>query len=171
MNRRELITGVGTLTLAAPFLITGARAAEEKEVEWLFVQKAKGVSLGGGALTLTMVAGNTLYFSDRPERIVGHVSTSKFVDHWGKGSDNFKADPPNATLAILDGDDAREAVVVLKDPQLKDGNLTYQVEVLDGKDDMTGGLCALFIDLIGRPLTPLSYAGVARRTTRRRIMY
>lgn len=30
---------------------------------------------------------------------------------------------------------------------------------------------SLFIDVIGMPLTPLSYAGAARRTTRRAIIY
>jgi hypothetical protein len=36
------------------------------------------------------------------------------------------------------------------------------------------GLCTLVGDasaIIGRPLTPLSFAGVARRTTRRAVMY
>jgi hypothetical protein len=35
----------------------------------------------------------------------------------------------------------------------------------------TGGPVALFIDVIGMPLTPLSYAGVARRTAYRRAVY
>jgi hypothetical protein len=34
----------------------------------------------------------------------------------------------------------------------------------------TGGPVALFID-VGMPLTPLSYAGVARRTAYRRAVY
>ena len=32
---------------------------------------------------------------------------------------------------------------------------------------LIGALAALFIDVVGRPLTPLSVAGVSRRTARR----
>jgi hypothetical protein len=32
----------------------------------------------------------------------------------------------------------------------------------------SGGPASLFIDIIGMPLTPMSYAGVARRTAYRR---
>jgi len=34
-----------------------------------------------------------------------------------------------------------------------------------------GGAASLFIDIIGMPLTPLSYAGVARRSYRRAFYY
>ena len=32
-----------------------------------------------------------------------------------------------------------------------------------------GGPCSLFVDPVGMPLTPVSVAGVARRTTRRTV--
>jgi hypothetical protein len=60
-----------------------------------------------------------------------------------------------------------EVVVVLKRPRLAGGDLVYDVEVLDGAKTLDGGASTLFIDVIGRPLTPMSYAGVARRTSRR----
>ena len=52
-------------------------------------------------------------------------------------------------------------------PKLEDDRLTFDVRVLEG--DLTGadGPAAVFIDIIGRPLTPLSFAGVARRTAYR----
>ena len=49
-------------------------------------------------------------------------------------------------------------------PKLKDHELTYDVEILDGEMPDTGGECALFIDVIGRPLSPVSLAGMNRRT-------
>jgi len=42
------------------------------------------------------------------------------------------------------------------------------VKVLQGTMPASGGPASLFIDIIGMPLTPLSYAGVARRTAYRR---
>ena len=71
------------------------------------------------------------------------------------------------TLSILGGDKIEDVVVVLRDPQLKGSQLTYTVKVLDGKLPASGGASSLFIDVIGRPLTPLSVAGSARRNTRR----
>jgi hypothetical protein len=60
---------------------------------------------------------------------------------------------------------------VLKSPKLEGDKLTFDVDVLEG--DLTGadGAAAVFIDIIGRPLTPLSYAGVARRTAYRGAVY
>ena len=53
-----------------------------------------------------------------------------------------------------------------------DAALVYDVEVLEGNASAVGEASSLFIDVIGRPLTPLSFAGatrrVARRTARRR---
>lgn len=46
-------------------------------------------------------------------------------------------------------------------------DLVFDVAVLEGSLTGAPGPAAVFIDRIGRPLTPLSYAGVARRTVRR----
>jgi hypothetical protein len=42
---------------------------------------------------------------------------------------------------------------------------------LEGKLPPEGGLASLFIDIIGMPLTPLSYAGARRRMWRRAVFY
>jgi len=57
--------------------------------------------------------------------------------------------------------------VVLRDPQLDGDTLTYKVEVLDGTLPARAGSCSLFIDPIGRPLSPVSVMGVRRRERRR----
>ena len=138
-------------------------------VEFLLVQNAEGVSLNGGELRLIGVAPTTLYFSDRPDRIVGRVTTQEYVDSWGKGDNSFEQDPPNAVLSILDKPEPQDIAVILYAPRLEGEDLVYNVEVLDGNAAVTGEASALFIDVIGRPLTPLSVAGVARRTTRRTV--
>jgi hypothetical protein len=62
-------------------------------------------------------------------------------------------------------------VVTLKSPVMNGDSIVFDVDVLEG--DLYGltGPAAVFIDIIGRPLTPVSYAGVARRTTARAAMY
>jgi hypothetical protein len=61
----------------------------------------------------------------------------------------------------------RDAVVVLMSPKLEGDRLTFDVQVLEGDLAGADGPASVFIDIIGRPLTPLSYAGVARRTAYR----
>jgi hypothetical protein len=62
-------------------------------------------------------------------------------------------------------------VATLESPELKDGNLTYTVKVLEGEFPEKGADVSVFIDIIGMPLTPMSYAGVARRAYRRAVIY
>jgi hypothetical protein len=149
-------------------------AAEDtagQHTEWLFVQNAQSVSLADGVLTLEGISPTTLYFSDRPERIAAHGLTAEFVTFWGKGggSDSFKKDPPNATLAIVSEDAAVDIVLTLASPKLDGDTLRYDVKVIEGRDAVKGGPCSLFVDVIGMPLTPVSVAGVGRRVTRRTV--
>ena len=138
-------------------------------VEEMFVQVAGAASASDGTLTLHDVSPSTLYFSDRPERIVGHMTTDAFVGDWAMGSNSFEEDPPNAVLSFIepDADTPSDAVVVLRDPKLAKPDLGYSIEVLDGEMPASAGPCTLFIDPLGRPLSPVSVAGVRRRDRRR----
>jgi len=113
----------------------------------MFVQTAQGITSDGTTLTLKEVTPSTLYFSDRPKRIVGHMTTADFVDIWAEGDNSFQDDPPNAVLAFLEpGDNAPEdAVVVIQHPRLEDGNLPYGVNALEGSLPTQAGPLTLFI--------------------------
>jgi hypothetical protein len=141
--------------------------AQVDEIEALFVQSAAGMAYENGRLTLNGVAPTTLMFSDRPQRLTGHVPTEEFLDSWGDGDDSFADDPPNAVLSTFSDDEVNDVVVVLQDPALDGDRFSYQVEILDGEMPAIGGASSLFIDVVGRPLTPLSIAGVRRRGRRR----
>lgn len=140
---------------------------EADEIEALYVQTATGMSYANGKLTLHSLAPTALFFSDRPDRVTGHVTSQEFVGSWGKGKDSFASDPPNAALSIFHPDGVSDVVVELKNPQLDGGDLTYTVEILDGEMPAKGGPSSLFIDVIGRPLSPISICGVRRRQNRR----
>lgn len=171
-RRRLLAGGAG---LAAALAAAGAALAETpaEEPDFLFVQTAKGMTYDAAAkrLTLTGVSPVTLFFSDRPERIAGNMRTAHFEDFWKGGKDSFLQDPPNADLSILEDGKLRQTVVVLRDPKLEGEDLHYTVEIVDGDMPALGAEASLFIDIIGMPLTPLSYAGVARRSYRRAVLY
>jgi hypothetical protein len=145
--------------------------AEQLETEEsMFVQTAQGIESTGDTLTLRGITPSTLYFSDRPQRVVGHMTTVDFVDLWGIGDNSFESDPPNAVLAFLEpgADVPDDVVVVLKEPNLDGGGeLTYSIEVLDGTVPEYAGPVTLFIDPFGRPLSPVSVCGVRRRERRR----
>ena len=115
--------------------------AEQLETEQsMFVQTAQGIESDGAKLTLQGITPSTLYFSDRPQRVVGHMATTDFVDLWAIGDNSFETDPPNAVLSFLEpgADVPVDAVVVLTAPNLTgDGNLTYSIDVLEGRSRRT----------------------------------
>jgi hypothetical protein len=142
-----------------------------QKVQFLFVQNAKEVSFENGTMTMHGVNPVTVCFADRPERIAGHMPTTRIVPMWKEGNNSFTADPPNATLSIFSGDKVSDVVMVLRNPRLSGDDLTYDVRSLEGTPPAQGGACSLFIDIIGMPLTPYSYAGAERRAYRRGYVY
>ena len=170
-NRRDVLMGLA----AAPLVLTNAKlsAAEgaTEQAEFLFVQNARRMRYANGVLTLVDINPVTVLFSDRPERLAGHMLTEAFVPFWSEGDDSFAKNPPNADLALLEGEQDANVVVTLHDPRLEGPDLSYRVDVLEGEPPATGGATSLFIDIIGRPLTPISFAGANRRMWRRRVLY
>jgi hypothetical protein len=138
----------------------------------LIVMNARGAALQGDKLTLSGVSQNSIMFADRPVRAAGHALTAHLLEEWNS-SDSFGKDPPNATVSVLnkDGSSVLDAVVVLKTPKMDGDNLTFDVQVLEGSLAGADGPASVFIDIIGLPFTPLSFAGVARRSARRAAWY
>jgi hypothetical protein len=142
-----------------------------EEIEAMFVQVAGNMTAEGDQVTFHALAPATLFFSDRPQRVVGHMSAQQFVDEWDKGENSFAADPPNAVISFLDGDDETpaDAIVVIKEPRLEGDSITYTVQLLEGSLPAKAESCSVFIDPFGRPLSPVSAAGMHRRARRRRL--
>jgi hypothetical protein len=145
-----------------------AMASAGDDIEYMFAQTSAGVSIDSdGRVTLVGVSPTTLFFSDRPYRLTGHTPTAEFVAQWGQGDDSFVEDPPNALLSIFERDAVNDVVLILSEPELSNGDLRYTVEVTDGDLVPSNGPASLFIDMIGRPMSPGSVAGVRRRGRRR----
>jgi hypothetical protein len=152
---------------ASPVITWTETGKQSTNVDVLFVQNAKGVTFADGKLVLQGVNPVTVCFTDRPARLAGHMQTSRFVPLWSQGKDSFLKDNPNATLSVFSGDNVSDLVVELSNPLLSGSDLTYDARILEGTLPANGGACALFIDIIGMPATPMSYAGAARRAWRR----
>ena len=138
-------------------------------IDAMFVQVAPAAATVDGRLVLKNVAESTLFFSDRPQRVVGHMHTAQLVSVWDDGENSFAADPPNAVLAFVGGSDAVPSDIVLEisDPVLAGSDLSYAATVLDGTLPATAGACTLFIDPFGNPASAVSLAGMNRRDRRR----
>jgi hypothetical protein len=139
----------------------------------LIVMNAAGAKLEGNKLTFTGAAPNAIIFADRPVRAAGHALTAHLLEEWAQGSDSFAKDPPNATVSVFakDGSTVKDAVVTLMTPKANGADIVFDVAVLEGDLGNADGPASVFIDIIGMPFTPLSFAGAARRTAYRGAFY
>ena len=190
MNRRDALTTIGLSSLAgtllascgeesesqvaqstAPDNAVPEQSADDGLVELLFVQEAGGVRFSDGQLTLTDLNPHTMYFADRPDDIAGFLTYNQYVDMVYTGPDNFVDDPPNATLMTTDGDALVETVLELSAKPVMEGDdmVFSAVKLILGDIPAEGVRAVLFIDTIGRPMSPTSAAGVHRRHRRRRV--
>jgi hypothetical protein len=169
MTTRRSFIAASALAASSLASLKAAFAQGGQEAEFLFVQSAKSLTFDKATskVTLEGVSPATVFFSDRPDRIAGNMTTAAFIPFWSQGKDNFASNPPNADISILEGSELRQVVAVLQDPVLQGDNLTYTVKILQGDMPAKGADVSVFIDIIGRPWTPMSYAGVARRSYRR----
>ncbi len=166
LSRRTALQASG-LGLAAGVIATtspstsaqeGTPAPLSEDTTFLFVQSATSGTFAvnpasgtptsdggsGGAdylLTLAGHTGNTVYFSDRPERIFGASPTQAFLDGLGFPPNN----PPNAALVTTDADGNEDILVVeLFQPSFDAtaGTVSYGVNILsdyEGRLDFVAG--------------------------------
>ena len=118
------------------------------EASLLFVQDADGGTLDGYLLTMIEVSPNTGWFTDRPNREAGQMSTADFVSLWDEGG-TFADDPPNADLACQVDGGTVSVVVELSSPVVNGRTLSYDVvrvgDTPVGDFDCDGNI-HLFID-------------------------
>jgi hypothetical protein len=122
---------------ATPVVAADEGAEEFVKPEYLFVQTFAEGTWGASesaetpfTITLTGVAAQTVFFSDRPERQVGITGTQTFLDGLGF----TPANPPNAAIvAELEGGEQDVLVLELFDPvyDAATTSLTYGVKVLE----------------------------------------
>jgi hypothetical protein len=148
-NLSKLIALTGALVLSVPHI---ARPDEQK-VQLMFVQTGEDVKVDDKTLRLVNVTQQTLYFSDRPVRIAGHLTMPAYLDEWkaSEGPNNFASDPPNATMSVYEpgSHENKLAVVKISHPVIDGKDLVYTYKLIEGTMPKAGGAAALFIDWIG----------------------
>jgi hypothetical protein len=64
-----------------------------EDMEALFVQTVASMTSDGETIGLRGLSPSTLYFADRPQRDVGHMSSRQFVANWGDGTTALRRIP------------------------------------------------------------------------------
>ncbi len=153
-TKRKFLAAAALVAVSVPLISFPLVAhAEQEEVQLLFVQTAEDMKADDKTLRLVDVGKQTLYFSDRPVRIAGHMEMPTYLNEWksGAGSDNFTADPPNATLSVIDAQKSENTLVVVEisHPVIDGNDLVYDYKLIEGDMPRSGGVTSLFIDTIG----------------------
>ncbi len=169
-SRRSAVAGGGAELAAlalGPAAVRDARqtapGANEDRTYFLYLQTFENGRIvpkpdEDGVYELTLEHGHdqTVYFSDRPERIVGTVPTGRFLDALGF----TPANPPNAALVAQTSEGEDILVVELFDPRYAVGvgptgeaigTLTYDVRIL--ADYAGDGLAHLAAQQVDRDFT------------------
>ena len=145
-----------TILTAATALITGlffsssAIAEDAKPAEWLFVHTAETAEMTSATTLVMPVTRDIFAFTNRPNRMHGYMNAHEFVSLWDEGEgDTFKADPPNAVLTWVDGDEMKEVEVrIISALTVSHGReIAYEV-ILDAGQAPAGklGFASLFVD-------------------------
>jgi hypothetical protein len=131
---RRMVLVITAIAAVAVGTAVKLATAQTTQANLLFVQTAQKIDYKDGVMTLHDVPSQTIFFTDRPNRVVGNLPTNAFVAKWttDKGPNGFASNPPNAAVTVFQPDGIRTAVVELRNPRLDGSKLSYNVKVLQG---------------------------------------
>jgi len=156
--RYTLFLGVAAMAITSwgmPNISVAQTTPAQEKVQLMFVQTAEDLKVDPVAKTIRLVNVNkqTLYFSDRPNRIAGNLTMAAYMDEWTAraGKDNFANDPANATLSVYEPgrQDNTIIVVEISNPVIDGKDLIYSYKLIEGTLPKAGGATSLFIGWIG----------------------
>jgi hypothetical protein len=153
---RGVISGLFPVAALLPLLGCAKAASTAAEApSFMFVQVAEDVQTDTMAMTLRLhnITPQVIFFSDRPNRLAGHITLAQYLHEWtpAAGADNLGADPPNATLSVYEPGQPDNAITIveLANPRLDGPDMIYDYKLVDGRVPTNGGTTALFIDRVG----------------------
>ena len=165
MNNMKTILTVATALVTGLFFSSSAIAEDAKPAEWLFVHTAQTAEMTSDTTLVMPVTRDIFAFTDRPNRMHGYMNAHEFVSLWDEGEgDTFKAEPPNAVLTWVDGDEMTEAeLLILSAETVSNGReIAYEVKLEVG-DTPVGKIssASVFIDSVNYSCDHLSEQNVA----------
>ena len=127
---------VATALITGLFFSSSAIAEDAKPAEWLFVHTAETAEMTSATTLVMPVTRDIFAFTDRPNRMHGYMNAHEFVSLWDEGEgDTFKANRPNAVLTWVDGDEMKEAeLLILSAETVSHGReIAYEVKLEAGQ--------------------------------------
>jgi hypothetical protein len=129
--------GTTRLSAHAAQQATPVASPAAEDASYLFVQSgfSSGTLIADAGETFNLVLQGapeqTVFFSDRPSRVVGAVATERFLEELG-----FEpSDPPNAALVIQTDDGTSDVIVLELTSPVYDaaaGTMSYVATLLEG---------------------------------------
>ena len=126
--------------------------ANANQPGWLYVQTEATAQMTSDTTLEIPFTREVFGFADRPDRRSAYFTASEFEAFWSEeGANSFTEDPPNAVLTWLNGEEQREAEVIINNATVySDGvqeSLVYEVTVETGKmPDAQMSSVSLFVD-------------------------
>ena len=128
---------------------TMALAKDIKAPEWLFVHTSQTAEMTRDITLVMPVARDIFAFTDRPHRLHSYMNAYEFVSMWEGEGDTFRGDPPSAVLTLVDGENVKEAEVVVANAIVTHNgeSISYEV-VFEAGDHLQSrmGKVSFFID-------------------------
>ena len=133
----ELVAALAERTVSCADGVS-IEAGGETAASRLYVQDAAGGTLTETTLVLSGVDESTPWFTDRPYREAGQMTTAEFVALFSEeGANSFAEDPPNADFTCEVAGAVVNQAVTLTDPVLDEatGTLTYTAALVPSAGD------------------------------------
>ena len=139
--------GLAAVVAALSLSVSAGLAAEGDQPSLLFVTTAESLSYDQAASTITLsaVAPQVIWFTDRPYRKAGHLSLAQFMDGWDEGADSFAADPPNVVVTY-EGQAGEPVIAELMNPSLEGSSVTFEIALLQGDLPASGDKATVVFD-------------------------
>jgi hypothetical protein len=143
--RYAVPAAIAVIALCFGWIAFAAPEKKDGNLPVLFVQSSAAATLKDGKLTL--MSPSTVFISDRPARLAGHVPCHNFIQAWSNGDDSFQKDPPNAVLSsFVPNGEPKKVAITLQNPRFEGPNLIYDVNILRGSAPEGMKEAVLFID-------------------------
>jgi hypothetical protein len=104
--------------MASTFTFAEDKAAEE----WLFVHTTEEAQVTNNTTIVMPVTRDIFALTDRHYRKHAYMTGEQFASLW---ANSFKTDPPNAVLTWVDGEDVKEAELVITGASIDGTSITY----------------------------------------------
>lgn len=151
---RRLSAVIGAIVLAlSPFVVHAQNINQPVSMypapAFEYVQQAVSLESDGKTMTLKGVP-STVFFSDRPYRLTGHMDNAAFAKLWQGPNGPFASIVPNAAVSVLGDTQNPPAIVELTSAEVTGDSLKYGIQVLSGKVPESAESVALFVDHASR---------------------